>query len=346
MINGLKKRHAVVLFNLGGPDSLDAVEPFLFNLFYDKAILNFPNPFRYFLAWIISWKRTNVAKKIYKKIGGKSPILDLTQKQAYALELDLNHNTNNIIYKTFVSMRYWHPFSDEVLENIIKFQPDEIILLPLYPQWSTTSSASSILDFKKLLKKQNIKTKVKTFCCYPTNDLFIQAHVDIITSYFNEYEVPKDAKILFSAHGIPQACVDKGDPYQYQIEQTVKAIMNHKDMIKTSYTICYQSKVGRAQWTTPSTGEIIAKAGRNKESAIVIVPVAFVSEHSETLVELDIEYKELAQQHNISDKQYYRIPALHTHPKFIKSLSDICKNSVCTRKCPKKFSQCYHSLFN
>lgn len=319
------KKRAVILFNLGAPDSLEGVEKFLFNLFNDKAIISLPNPFRYFFARLISKKRAKIASEIYKLIGGKSPLLEETQKQALELE-KLSGD------KVFIAMRYYHPFAYEVIEEIRKYDPEEIILLPLYPQFSTTTTASSIKDWKNQAKKIGLDKPTKIICCYSDDERFIASHVNLIREAITE---DKNFRILFSAHGIPEYLVKMGDPYQWQVERTVARIMdNLADDI--DYEICYQSKVGPLKWLEPKTEDEIERAGKEGIN-IIIVPIAFVSEHSETLVELDIEYKHIADKFNV---EYYRVKALGTDEKFIESLNYLINNEQ-KPVCPNNFSKCH-----
>ncbi|AIF81314.1 ferrochelatase [endosymbiont of Acanthamoeba sp. UWC8] len=338
-----KFKKAVVLFNLGGPDSLDAVKPFLFNLFYDKAILNIPNPFRFLLAIFISSRRAEYAKKIYEKIGGKSPILELTKLQADALELSLNKESGNE-FKVFIAMRCWHPLTEDVVSRVKDFNPDEVILLPLYPQFSTTTTASSISHWHKTAHKFNLHAPSRTVCCYPQNQGFIDAYVDLTRKKYEEAVNIAHPIILFSAHGIPLNRVKAGDPYEWQVNQTVKAIVEGLNIENLDYKICYQSKVGPLEWLKPATEDEIIKASTDKKP-IVVVPIAFVSEHSETIVELDMMYKELAEQNSCPG--YFRVEAVGTHPKFIEGLAELCLNQDNNsyinnniKECSQKFSKC------
>ncbi len=310
-------KKAVILFNLGGPDKLKNVEPFLFNLFNDPAILNLPSFFRYPLAKIISKRRAPTAKKIYQELGGSSPILKLTEEQAKALELKLNNNDQTSEYKCFIVMRCWHPRADEVLNHVRNFNPDEIILMPLYPQYSAATSGSSIKEWKDICKKNNLNIKTSTICCYPTDENFILAHKDEITKKIVNLE---NFKLIFSAHGLPEKNIKKGDPYQWQIEQSVDKIVKSLNIQNLDWILSYQSRVGPLKWIGPSTEDIIvenSKLGKH----IVLVPVAFVSEHSETLVELDIEYKDLADKNGC--KNYTRVSALGTNENYIKAMSNL-----------------------
>jgi protoporphyrin/coproporphyrin ferrochelatase len=340
------KKTAIVLFNLGGPDSKNAVKPFLFNLFNDKYIITLPKFFRYFIAWIISSKREKTAQEIYGFIGNKSPILEETKAQADLLENSLKKDFSSE-HKVFVCMRHWHPMSDEVIKEVEKYKPSEVILLPLYPQFSTTTSLSSIEDFTKKLKKIFPNINYKTICCYPKEKNFIKSHVDLLVNSFKKIKDKNNCRILFSAHGLPKKIIESGDPYQWQVENTVKAVMEELPFAQNDYRISYQSKVGPLEWIGPNTEEEIEKAGKEKKE-LIIVPIAFVSEHSETLVELDIEYKEIADNFGIN---YVRVPTLSINNYFIESMKDMVINASnyqssfiysneMKRLCPGDYSKC------
>ena len=332
-------KKAVILFNLGGPDKLESVEPFLFNLFNDPAVISIPSIFRYPLAKFISKKRAPIAKNIYKEIGNKSPILELTQDQAKSLENNLSRKGD---YKCFVAMRCWHPRASDVIKKVREYNPEEIILLPLYPQFSASTSGSSINEWKDLCKKENYKVKTKTICCYPTESNFIASHVSLIKKTLQNIE-NNNFKLIFSAHGLPESKIKKGDPYQWHVEETVKEIMYKLKTENLDYVISYQSRVGPMKWIGPSTDSEIIKYSKEKKG-IVIVPVAFVSEHSETLVELDIKYKKLAEKNSCIF--YKRTPALGIEENFIKGLTklvlqpEIRGNFVSSIMCPNKYVKC------
>jgi len=332
-------KKAVILFNLGGPDKLESVEPFLFNLFNDPEILSIPTIFRYPLAKFISKRRAPIAKNIYREIGNKSPILELTQKQATSLENNLLKKGD---YKCFVVMRCWHPRAIDVIKKVKEFNPEEIILLPLYPQFSAATSGSSINEWSDLCKKENFNVKTKIICCYPTENNFVKSHAHLIKKTIQNEE-SKNFKLLFSAHGLPEIKIKKGDPYQWQVEETVKEIMMHLNDENLDHTISYQSRVGPLKWIGPSTDDEIIKYSKEKKG-IIIVPVAFVSEHSETLVELDIEYKKLAEKNGCSF--YKRVPALGIEENFIKGLAELVLqqetrgNFVSSVMCPSKYKKC------
>jgi len=332
-------KKAVILFNLGGPDKLENVEPFLFNLFNDPAIINIPTIFRYPLAKFISKKRAPIAKNIYKEIGNKSPILKLTEDQAKSLENNLSKKGD---YKCFVAMRCWHPRASDIIKKVREYNPEEIILLPLYPQYSASTSGSSINEWNDLCKKENYYVKTKTICCYPTENNFIASHISLIKKTL---KIIKDNnfKLIFSAHGLPKNKIKKGDPYQWQVEETVKKIISNLENKNLNYVISYQSHVGPLKWIGPSTEEVIIKHSKEKKG-IIIVPIAFVSEHSETLVELDIEYKKLAEKNGCGF--YKRVAALGIEENFIKGLTELVLkqktrgNFVSSLMCPNKYVKC------
>jgi len=339
---------AIVLFNLGGPDSTEAIEPFLFNLFNDKAIIGAPQPIRWMLARFISSKRAPVAAEIYHHLGGRSPILPLTEDQATALTRDIKEGLDQFTdVKSFITMRYWHPMSQETAEAVKAYDPAHIVLLPLYPQFSTTTSESSLNDWQKRAQKVGLTAPTATLGCYPVNDGFIRAIVDLLKPQLAEAEKAGKPRILFSAHGLPKKIIEKGDPYQWQVEQSAQAVVDALGRDDLDWWVSYQSRVGPLEWIGPNTEDEIIKAGRD-QVPLIIVPIAFVSEHSETLVELDIEYREVAQDHGVP--LYLRTPAVGTHPLFIEGLATMVKEHYAfeggircetkNRICPQKFGRC------
>ncbi|MDB9759263.1 ferrochelatase [Candidatus Pelagibacter sp.] len=337
-------KKAIILFNLGGPDKLENVEPFLFNLFNDPAILDLPTFLRYPLAKLISNRRAPVAKKIYAELGGSSPILKLTKEQSDALEIKLNQTQEEDEYKCFIIMRCWNPRAKDVIKDVQLYGPDEVVLMPLYPQYSAATSGSSIKEWKDVCRKNNYHVKTSTICCYPTDQNFINAHTKEIKKKIKDL---KNFKLIFSAHGLPEKNIKKGDPYQWQVEQSVKKIVENLNDEKLDWILSYQSRVGPLKWIGPSTETIIienSKIGKH----IVLVPIAFVSEHSETLVELDIEYKEIADANGC--KNYTRVPALGINEDFIKAMSELIikKNEYKINEdlyppkiqCPPSFKKC------
>ncbi|MBL4864688.1 MAG: ferrochelatase [Rhodobiaceae bacterium] len=321
------RKIAVVLLNLGGPDGPDAVKPFLFNLFSDPAIIQLPNPFRWLVAKIISSRRAPVARQIYAQIGGKSPIVAETQRQADALEEALRDLGE---VRCFLAMRYWHPLSSETAVSVAGFAPDMIVLLPLYPQFSTTTTGSSLKDWFKVWGKQvgpghtTKKTpEYREIFGYPVAAGWIDAQVELIRASLQTAGEGGKTRLLFSAHGLPKKIIDGGDPYQTQIEQSCAAVVEKLGVSDLDWVTCYQSRVGPMERIGPSTEQEIERAGRDGKK-VVIVPIAFVSDHSETLVELDIEYKELSER--VGVPAYVRVPTVGTHPAFIGALSQLVRD--------------------
>ena len=282
-------RRAVVLFNLGGPDSPEAVRPFLFNLFRDPAIITLPAVARYPLAALISTTRTRSAQANYAIMGGRSPLLPETEAQAEALQAELDLRFPDAETQVFIAMRYWRPFVRDVAQDVAAFAPDEIVLLPLYPQYSTTTTGSSVKEWTKVYRGSG---HTRTVCCYPTAPGLIAAHAAEIRKVWNAAGRPENLRLLFSAHGLPQQVVSAGDPYEAQIRATAAAVAAQLPELK-DWRVSFQSQVGRLKWLEPSTEAAIRQAGE-EGIGVLIAPIAFVSEHVETLVELDHEYAELA----------------------------------------------------
>ena len=309
---------AVVLFNLGGPDSLPAVEPFLRNLFSDPAIISLPGFVRRPLARLIARRRAPIAREIYAHMGGRSPIMEETQAQARALEAALRASGHDA--KCVIAMRYWYPMTAEAVEAVKAFSPDRIVLLPLYPQFSTTTTASSRLEWQTLARRARLNAPLHEVCCYPFEEGFVEALCDLLENGFRAAKPGLSYRVLFSAHGLPKRVVDRGDPYQWQVERTVQAVLERWQGAPFEHTICYQSRVGPLEWISPATDAEIRRAGADGK-ALIVVPVAFVSEHSETLVELDIEYGKLARASGVPD--YIRVPTVRAHPKFVDGLAGL-----------------------
>ena len=312
-------RTAVVVYNLGGPDSQEAVRPFLKNLFSDPMILRVPAPVRWFLSWLISWRRAPVAQKIYAEIGGRSPILPETEKQAAALQALLGDD-----YRVFVAMRYWHPFADAVARDVAGWNPDRVVLLPLYPQFSTTTTESFTRIWYPAAKAAGLSAPTSEICCWPEADGFIEAVAEKTDAAIESLTDGVSFRVLFSAHGLPKKIVDAGDPYAHQVERTAAATLARMKHQSVDHIVCYQSRVGPLEWLQPYTEEEIERAGAEKR-ALVVVPIAFVSEHSETLVELDIEYAEQAEQAGVPE--YARAPTVNAAEPFVQSLADLVWSS-------------------
>jgi ferrochelatase len=281
-------RLAVVLFNLGGPDSLRAVRPFLFNLFRDPAIIQLPAAARLPLAALIATTRAKTAQANYALMGGRSPLLPETEAQARALEARLT--ADGFEARVFVAMRYWKPSAAATAREVAAFAPDEIVLLPLYPQYSTTTTRSSAQEWSRVYRGSG---RTRTVCCYPTALGLIDAHVAAIRAAWEKGGKPQGARLLFSAHGLPQRVVDAGDPYEAQVRGTAAAIAARLPELP-DWEVCFQSRVGRLKWLEPSIETAIRRAAADGKG-VIVSPIAFVSEHVETLVELDHDYARLAE---------------------------------------------------
>lgn len=308
------KRLAVVLFNLGGPDRPQAVRPFLFNLFKDPAIIAAPAVVRYPLAALISTRRAKAAQANYDLMGGGSPILPQTEAQAQALAGALAEKLPEIETRVFIAMRYWSPLVEETAREVEAYTPDEIVLLPLYPQFSTTTTASSLTAWRAAYRGGG---RVRGVCCYPDAGWLVDAHARLIDETAARAAPGTRMRLLFSAHGLPEKVVAAGDPYQAQVEATARAIVARLAP-DWDWRICYQSRVGPLRWIGPSTDEEIRRAGQ-EGLGVVIAPIAFVSEHVETLVELDHEYAALAAE--VGCAPYLRVPALGAEAGFIAGLA-------------------------
>ncbi|MEO3427841.1 ferrochelatase [Pelagibius sp. CAU 1746] len=337
---------AVVLFNLGGPDRREAVRPFLFNLFFDPAIIRLPLPLRWLLAKVISRKRAPVAEEIYREMGGGSPLLPNTEIQAEALAKVLKERGLGEV-NVFIAMRYWHPRAKETARQVAAFAPDQVILLPLYPQYSTTTSASSLKEWQREAEAAGVTAPSRAVCCYPEEAGFVEAVVERLRDALREAGQEKPPRVLFSAHGLPKKIVEQGDPYQWQVERSVAAVVRRLGEVNLDYQVCYQSRVGPLEWIGPATDEEIERAAR-EERSIIVVPIAFVSEHSETLVELDIEYRELAEKAGAAG--YLRVPTVMADASFIEGLGELVvaatgsERPVCSqaggRLCPAQWRGC------
>lgn len=314
---------AVVLFNLGGPDSLDAVQPFLENLFGDPAILSLPAFLRAPLAKIMAARRAPMARAIYAELGGRSPILSETKAQAEALKTELL--SRGFQAQCFIAMRCWHPFTAEAVRAVKEYRPDRTILLPLYPQYSTTTSRSSLIEWRNQAKREGIQFPAQEICCFPFADGLITAFVDILREGLKRRRADTAYRVLFSAHGLPKRTVQKGDPYQWQVERTVASVIGKFGDPELDWQICYQSRVGPLEWIGPSTQSEVKRAGAEGKG-VIIQPVAFVSEHSETLVELDKEYFKVARAAGVPD--YIRLPTVRTHPDFVRGLGDLVEAAL------------------
>eukprot|EP00406_Dinophysis_acuminata_P073800 CAMPEP_0179258918 /NCGR_PEP_ID=MMETSP0797-20121207/25559_1 /TAXON_ID=47934 /ORGANISM="Dinophysis acuminata, Strain DAEP01" /LENGTH=361 /DNA_ID=CAMNT_0020966957 /DNA_START=51 /DNA_END=1136 /DNA_ORIENTATION=- len=328
-----KVKRAVVLLNLGGPTSMDEVRPFLFSLFNDPATIDLPNPFRYLLATLLSSSRYKEASKIYETLGGKSPLLEETQKQADALSNLFEGNSTRV----FVAMRHATPRTEECFAKVRAWGPEEVILLPLYPQFSVTTTGSGVEAWRELEDEHRWYPKTSAVCCYPTMEGFIDPLVADIKAHYEKAKEFGNPQVILSAHGLPEVVVAKGDPYQAQVEATGNAIIEKLDMPGLDASIAYQSRVGPLPWIQPYTEEVLVEASRAKRP-IIMVPIAFVSEHSETLVELDIEYGELAAE--AGTPAYFRVPTVSVASYYIQGLYNLVMGADRGFTCPKTHKQC------
>ena len=318
----MSEKIGVVLLNLGGPDSLDAVEPFLYNLFCDPDIIDFPGSFlfRKRLAKLISSRRAPKVRVQYERIGGKSPLKEYTLKQAALLEDRLNEK---FPAKVYAAMRYWRPSTEETLAEIEKEGIKKVILLPLYPQYSKATTESSVKEWYKQLafrKGPEIETTlIESYYDFP---LYIDAFTDRVNEGLGRFPVDQQDKIhlVFSAHGTPMKLVRQGDPYSGHIKQTVEAIMRRGDYTHDS-SLCYQSKVGPLKWLTPSTPDTIKDLAKKGVKDMLVIPVAFASDHLETLFELGIEYRHVASEAGV--EQFEITTGLNDSPLFIDALTQL-----------------------
>jgi len=324
---------AIVLLNLGGPDGSEAVELFLRNLFSDPAILRVPGFLRGILARLIARRRAPVARAVYDKLGGGSPLLPNTQAQARALERELNDLGE---VRCFIAMRYWHPFADETVRELQSFAPDRIVMLPLYPQYSTTTTESSFGDWNRAAAKAGLMARTFTIRDYPAEPGFIAAVARLTSELLPQARAAGPVRVLFSAHGLPKKIVQAGDPYADQVGTSVRAVAAKLGLALEDYELCFQSRVGPLEWIGPYTDEEIVRAAEEGKS-ILLVPIAFVSEHSETLVELDIEYRHLAEKHGA--RGYFRVPTVGTAPEFIAGLAALVRRGLRAGGPPDSFTE-------
>ncbi|MGE4528397.1 MAG: ferrochelatase [Rhodospirillaceae bacterium] len=318
-------RVAVVLCNLGGPDSLEAVKPFLLNLFADPAILTMPQPFRWLLGRFIVWRRLAPARHNYSLIGGASPLLAQTRDQAEALSARLALRRGDVEFRCFVAMRYWHPMAKEVVKEVAAWKPDRVVMLPLYPQYSTTTTGSSLTDWKAAAARAGLDCPHVALCCYPRLSGWIHAVAEGVERELAKVSDPERVRVVFSAHGLPKSIVDAGDPYPAHIEASVDAVVEALRRPGLDWVLSYQSRVGPQVWIGPETEEVIATAGAEGRP-LVVVPIAFVSEHSETLVELDIDYRDQALAAGVPE--YFRAPTVQCAAPYIGGLADLVDFAV------------------
>ena len=317
----------VVLLQLGGPDSLDSVEPFLENLFCDPDIIDLPLAFllRKPLARLISRTRGRKVREVYRRIGGRSPILKHTQRQAAALEAALRPRINA---RVVVAMRYWRPFTEDAIAELTDAGIERVLLLPLYPQYSKTTTGSSVNEWNRVLREQDLQRLhpdvVDQYCEHPLYIAALVRRIAIALRRIPEAD-RRGTHLVFSAHGTPVSLVRSGDPYQAQITRTYAAVVR-AGQFGLHHHLCFQSKVGPQKWLEPTLEQTIDGLAEKKVSHVVVVPIAFVSDHSETLWEINLEMKQHAKQRGIS--HFDMSPALHTEPLFIEALADLVLRKV------------------
>jgi protoporphyrin/coproporphyrin ferrochelatase len=324
-------RVGVLLLNLGGPDKLEDVGPFLYNLFSDPEIIRLPFPWlQKPLAWFIASRRTKRSQENYKQIGGSSPLRSITEAQGDALRDKLREMGEDA--EIYVGMRYWHPFTEEAIARITKDGIKDLVILPLYPQFSISTSGSSFRMLEKFWQEDPALAPVKytVIASWYKEPGYLQAMADLIAQELDQIPNPEQAHIFFSAHGVPKSYVEEaGDPYQREIEECTELIVRTLNR-PNQHTLAYQSRVGPVEWLQPYTEDAIAQLGARGIKDLVVVPISFVSEHIETLQEIDMEYRELAEEAGIHN--FRRVPALNTHPTFIRALADLVVNA---RNSPK-----------
>ena len=314
----------VVLFQLGGPDSLEAIEPFLYNLFSDPDIIDFPfaRIARQPLARLISSRRARHVAHHYAEIGGKSPILEFTTRQAVALEALLARDFDA---RVVLAMRYWRPFTADAIRLLQEHAPEEIVLLPLYPQYSKTTTGSSLNEWRRRFSANGHGPRVRTIEHFYRDPAYLRAVVESIDRTLAEFDDPRAVDMIFSAHSVPQAVVDSGDPYQRHIEETVELVWRMGGW-PGRRLLCYQSKVGASRWLRPSMHETIRSLAAEGRRHVLVAPISFVSDHVETLHEIDIEHREQARGLGIQD--FRMVPGLNDAPAFIEALAGLVRASV------------------
>ncbi len=316
------RRVGIVLFQLGGPDTLEAIEPFLYNLFCDPDIIDFPfaRIGRKPLAKLISATRARKVQHHYATIGGGSPIRRHTERQALALETELRKH--GLDARCFVAMRYWHPFTHEAIQGLQASQCDEVVLLPLYPQYSSTTTGSSLNEWRRLFADEVPVHCVETFY---RNAMYLDAVIERVNEALSRFSEAKRPEIVFSAHSIPISVIEKGDPYRRQIEETVRLLMERGGW-RNRHRLCYQSKVGASRWLQPSLHQTLRQLATEMVREICVVPVAFVSDHVETLGEIDHEAREEAA--SLGFTQFEMSAGLNDSPKFIQALGQIVRQAL------------------
>jgi len=311
----------VVLFQLGGPDSLESIEPFLYNLFCDPDIIDFPfaRIARQPLARLISATRAHHVRRHYAEIGGRSPLVENTMRQASALEAALRPDFDA---RVAVAMRYWRPFTQEAIGIVAGHQPDDLVLLPLYPQYSTTTTGSSLNEWRRRFSPDGWSPRIHLVEEFHQDPAYLDAVVEAVNGTLGGAE---DADFLFSAHSVPVAVVERGDPYSRQIERTAELVWQRGKWSGRKH-VCYQSKVGASKWLRPSLHETVKRLAAEGRKRLVVVPISFVSDHVETLYEIAIEERQHARASGIED--FRLVPGLNDSPRFIAALACLVRRSL------------------
>jgi len=344
----------VVLFQLGGPDSLEAIQPFLYNLFSDPDIIDFPfaRRARPTLARLISSRRAKHVQEHYVRIGGKSPIGEWTERQALALEKEL---TRTIAARVFVAMRYWHPLTADTIREIKACSLWQLVLLPLYPQYSRTTTGSSLNEWNRHFSASCLgSVPVRVIQDFHSHPLYIAAIVERInrslqklssagrdnTTQSSRVEerrrrladnLPastRDVHLIFSAHGVPMSVIEAGDPYRTQVEATTNLVLKGGGW-PNPHSLCYQSRVGPGKWLQPSLESTLRRLASDGATRVLVIPIAFVSDHVETLHEIDIEARETAE--TLGIRRFETMEALNDSPTFIRALADLVLREVNSR---------------
>ncbi|HIK41675.1 ferrochelatase [Thermoleptolyngbya sp. M55_K2018_002] len=320
-------RVGVLLLNLGGPDQLEDVRPFLYNLFSDPEIIRLPFPWlQKPLAWLIANSRTRKSQENYRQIGGGSPLRRITEEQGQALQAALQQKGQEA--QVYIGMRYWYPFTEEAIARIKRDGVDRLVILPLYPQFSISTSGSSFRLLEKIWSEDPALQRIDhtVITSWYKRPGYLRAMADLIAQQLDQFENPDAVHIFFSAHGVPLSYVEEaGDPYQREIEECTELILRTLNR-PNDHTLAYQSRVGPVEWLRPYTEDAIAELAAQSVQHLLVVPISFVSEHIETLQEIDIEYREIAEEAGIHNFQ--RVPALNTHPVFINDLAEMVVDAL------------------
>lgn len=317
-------RLGVVLFQLGGPDSIEAIEPFLYNLFSDPDIIDFPfaRIARQPLARVLASRRAKHVACHYGDIGGRSPILDHTTRQANALECALRADFD---VRVTIAMRYWHPMTNTAVREMETFAPDELVLLPLYPQYSRTTAGSSLNEWNRCSRDRHVGGRVRIVHEFHDDPLYIQSVVTGIHAALKDFADPADTDFVFSAHGVPLSVIAEGDPYQRHIEHTAELVWKAGGWGGRRH-LCYQSKVGASQWLGPSLHATIARLAGERRRNLLVAPISFVSDHVETLHEINIEHRQQALSLGISN--FRMVPGLNDSPAFVEALAGLVRRRI------------------